>query len=119
MRNGGSDNTWKVIPIGGEAHTVTASPDAQAVHLSNPSLMTLASGRIIVAVDQAGSGLKGLPGAKGRNQATGRHTQGILLTSSDHGANWEEKERFPFGHARLFRDGHNLYALGHHSGQKL
>ena len=42
------------------------------------------------------------------NHATGRHTQGILLTSSDHGARWEEKERFPFGHARLFRDGHNL-----------
>jgi hypothetical protein len=113
MRTGSPADTWKVGPLGGTGHTITVSPDPQAVHLSNPSVLILSSGRIIVSVDQAGPGLKGLHGAKGRHQATGRQVQGILLASSDRGESWEEKSRYPFTHARLFRDGPTIHVLGH------
>lgn len=113
LRRPGTSETWKVTPLGGPGHLVTASPDAKTVHLSNPSVVVLKSGRVIVSVDQAGPGIKGLRGAKDRNPVTGHYTQGIVLTSNDKGESWQERERFPFGHARLFRDGATIYTLGH------
>ena len=112
-RKSGPTETWKVTALGGQGHLVTESPDAKTVHLSNPSVVVLKSGRIIVSVDQAGPGIKGLRGAKDRNPVTGRYTQGIALTSNDKGESWQERERFPFGHARVFRDGSRIYILGH------
>jgi hypothetical protein len=113
VREGGMAGAWKVIPLGEGGGVVWESPDPGQVHAVHPSLAVLQSGRMVVALDQVGPGVKGLPGVKGQGVGRNRYVQGQILTSGDGGATWERKERYPFSEATLFVEGGVLYALGH------
>lgn len=115
MTRNGTDqpDSWKVVPLGGEAHNVFVSPDASSVRLGHPSVTALQSGRLVLVLDLSGPGVKAVPGPKGRDRASGRLVQGVVLASGDGGMTWKEKTRFGFGHALTFREGATLYALGH------
>lgn len=113
MRNGGSADDWRMAPLLEGAGTALASPDPAEIQLSNPTLVVLQSGRLLLSVDQAGPGVKNLPGKKGTEPGSSHRVQGIILAAAGSGAAWEEKDRFPFGHSRMFRDGHGVYVIGH------
>lgn len=113
VRDGGVAGAWKVAPLGEGGGTVWESPDPGQVHVAHPSLAVLQSGRMVVALDQVGPGVKGLPGVKGQGAGRNRYVQGQILTSGDGGGRWEVKERYPYCEAVLFGEGGALYALGH------
>lgn len=115
-RHGGTADAWKVVPLGEGGGTVWTSPDPSSVRGLRPSLIALQSGRLAVALDQVGPGVKALPGTKGQAVGRNRWVQGLILTSSDDGAGWSVKDRYPFSQAVLFVDGSTLYALGHDGG---
>ena len=50
MRTGNAAD-WKMVPLVPKPVTVLASPDPATVRVANPSVLALASGRIIVAAD--------------------------------------------------------------------
>jgi hypothetical protein len=86
MRNGGTPESWKIIPLDPQPVTVHASPDPEGVFQGNPSLLALSSGHLLL---------------------------GKIYSSNDKGATWQHRADFPFGFARLFRDGESVFALGH------
>ena len=83
------------------------------VSIGRPSVVVLPKGRTVVSCDLSGPGLKTLPGKKGKDLVTHHLTQGRVSISDDAGETWTAAADYPFGHARLFRDGPALYALGH------
>lgn len=114
MRGSGSnEDSWKVTPLCTESRLLFKSTDPDRVHLSCPSILALPGGRLIAAFDQLGPGVKKLSGIKGRHPTDNHWMQGRLLTSDDKGQTWHEKKAFPFGHPCLFRDGQQVYLLGH------
>jgi hypothetical protein len=113
MRAGTEPDNWKVVPLAPEGTPVFVSPDPEAVHLGQPSLEALPSGRLVAAFDQYGPGVRALPGAKGKLARLNRWLQGRIYISNDKGQTWTFRHDFPFSDARLFRDGSFLYAIGH------
>ncbi len=80
--------------------------------MANPSLAAMPSGRILLAVDQYGPGVKHLTGTKGRHERQNHWLQGRVAVSSDKGQTWNLRSDFPFCQPLLFRDGQSLYILG-------
>lgn len=113
MRNGTPPESWKVIPLDPQPVTIHASPDPAAVFHANPSLMALASGRLLATLHLHGPGVTKLPGVKGKHYPFNHLLLGKIYSSNDKGATWQHVWDFPFAFARLFRDGGTLYALGH------
>lgn len=113
MRNGGSPDSWKVIPLDPAPCVVQASPDPDHLFHANPSLLALSSGRLLAALHYHGPGLAKQPGAKGRLYRLNHLVLGAIHSSNDKGASWQHQADFPFAFARLFRDGESVYALGH------
>jgi len=103
---------WKTVPLIPNPATVLTSPDPASVRVANPSVLALASGRIVVAADLSGPGVKHLPGAKGRLAHLNHWLQGRILVSSDKGEHWSQRQDYPFRDALLFRSGANVYLLG-------
>ncbi|MFH0879687.1 MAG: exo-alpha-sialidase [Lentisphaerota bacterium] len=112
MRNGQSIADWKVAPLAADPVVVFNTRSLEKVFLSAPSLEMFPSGRLVVAVDQLGAEVKNLPGKKGKNPHFNHWIQGRIFVSSDQGKTWAGTHSYPFGHARLFRDGQTLYLLG-------
>jgi hypothetical protein len=113
MRNVPSHNDWKTVPLVPSPLKVYESPDP-SVNVSTPSILALPSGRILVAVDCFGPGVKHLPGAKGRLEHVNHWLQGKVFVSSDRGEHWTSRQTYPFRHPLLFRAGANIYLLGDH-----
>ncbi len=65
MRNVTSHSDWKPVPLVPKPVVVYEAPD-DAVNVSTPSILALPSGKIMLAVDCFGPGVKHLTGAKGR-----------------------------------------------------
>lgn len=91
---------------------VHASAEHDQVRLGFPSVLPLPGGRILVAMDQLGPGVRQLPGAKGRLAQSNRSVQGKVFASADGGRTWALKLDYPFSHGCLFRDGASVYLLG-------
>ena len=81
MRAGGEQQSWKVIPVAPEARPVFVSPDPGRVCLGSPAIAAFPGGRLVVAFDQQGPGVKRLPGVKGRLPGSGNWVQGKVLVS--------------------------------------
>ncbi|MCE9615190.1 MAG: glycoside hydrolase [Lentisphaerae bacterium] len=96
-----------------EPVTICQVPGADRVYLGHPSVLALPGGRLFAAVDYLGPDVRALPGQKSRYADTNHWMQGRLFVSNDEGQTWTAKQEYPFGHACLFRDGPNLYLLGH------
>lgn len=94
--------------------TVFALPGADRVYLGHPSVLALPGGRILAAVDLLGPGVRDLTGPKSRYADTQHWMQGRLFASADEGQTWVCKQEYGFGQACLFRDGNQVYLLGHH-----
>ncbi len=95
-------------------NTVFALPGAERVYLGHPSVLALPGGRILAAVDLLGPGVRDLTGPKSRYADTQHWMQGRLFASTDEGQTWTCKQEYGFGQACLFRDGNQVYLLGHH-----
>jgi|APGre2960657468_1045069.scaffolds.fasta_scaffold09155_3 hypothetical protein len=90
-----------VTPLAQDHVVVGESPDPQHIPLYTPSILRLASGRLIAAYEQGGEQrLKGEPWA-------------FILTSEDHGKTWQQRGRATVTHGRLFVAGNAVYYLGH------
>lgn len=113
MRNVASHAEWKTVPLVPKPVKVYEAPD-QTVNVSTPSLLALPSGRILLAVDCFGPGVKHLPGAKGRLEHVNHWLQGKVFISSDRGEHWSSRQTYPFRNPLLFRGGANVYLLGDH-----
>lgn len=113
MRNIETADQWKVIPLASEGSTVFTDPDTEGVRLGHPSLLAMSSGKLLASLDQYGSGVKHLPGIKGRHARDKHWLQGRLLLSDNNGETWSEQALYPFCQASLFRDGSRLFLLGH------
>lgn len=113
MRNGTTHTEWKTVPLVPKPVTVLETPD-ESVSLSTPSIIALPSGRVLLAVDCFGPGVKHLPGAKGRLEHVNHWLQGKIFVSSDRGEHWISRQTYPFRHPLLFRSGPTLYLLGNH-----
>lgn len=101
-----------------DAHSeVWNVPDNQRITLGAPSLLVLPNGKWLVAFDQAGPGVKDLPGKRGQDARRKRWIQGRVMASADNGATWQLSATFPFRHASLFRDGGDVYLFGEASGR--
>ncbi|MDA0989766.1 MAG: hypothetical protein O3A51_03345 [Verrucomicrobia bacterium] len=92
--------------------TAYERPDVDGVRLGRPDVLSLPGGRLLVAVDLVGPGVRDLPGIKGRTPNSKHWAQGKLLTSTDGGQHWIHKHDIPFSHGCLFRDGSALYLAG-------
>lgn len=95
-------------------NTVFSLPGADRVSLGHPSVLALPGGRILAAVDLLGPGVRDLTGTKGRYADTQHWMQGRVFASADEGQTWTCKLEYGFGQACLFRDGNQVYLLGHH-----
>ncbi|MDA0578138.1 MAG: sialidase family protein [Verrucomicrobia bacterium] len=93
--------------------TVMRMAATDRVYVGHPTVLALPGGRILAAVDLQGPDVKSLAGTKSRFADTSHWLQGRLFVSQDEGATWSQKMDFPFGHPCLFRDGNQLYLLGH------
>lgn len=113
MRNGVAHNEWKTVPLVPEPNVVFEAPDA-SVNLSSPAILGLPSGRILLAVDCSGPGVKHLPGAKGRLEHVNHWLQGKIFVSSDRGEHWTQRQTYPFRNPLFFRGGPTVYLLGDH-----
>jgi hypothetical protein len=113
MRNVTAVNEWKVVPLASGTSTVHKSDGEARVHLGSPSIAVLPGGRIVVAVDQFGPGVRDLPGPKGRLNHFNRWLESRVFTSNDKGQTWTFRQDCPFCNPCLFRDGPVLYLLGH------
>jgi len=104
---------------GSAAETVSeafSAPEGKRIFLGAPSLLALANGKLLLAVDQMGPDVKGLSGKKGHNVRRNRWMQGCVMSSADGGETWKRVATFPFRRASLFRDGGDVYLLGEASG---
>jgi len=113
MRGNITPGDWKAIPLAAESAAVFRSPDPEQLHVGQPSLAALQSGRLVAAFDLSGPGLRKTPGAKGRLEHFNRWLQGRVAISNDRGKTWAAKHDFPFCNPLLFRDGQALYLVGH------
>jgi hypothetical protein len=113
MRAGGLVNDWKILPLAQDGTLVFETSFTDRVFTGNPSVLALPAGRLIVAADQTGPGVRGLPGAKGKLEHFNRWLQGRIYVSGDHGKTWSLRADFPFCNPCLFRDGNTVYLLGH------
>ncbi len=109
MRADSESDSWKVGPIGSDPVTVFDTTSIERVHLGHPCITTLPNGKIIVAVDQLGAGVRKLQGAKGQIQHSKHWLQGKLFMSSDKGQTWTLKNDFPFCNPYIFKDGQLHY----------
>ena len=113
MRAGVAANEWKIVPLSGDGVTVGKVAGEDKIHLGRPSILALPGGRIVVAYDQLGMGVRHLPGHKGQLLNTNHWLQGRILVSNDKGVTWSHKADFPFCQPCLFRDGNSTYVIGH------
>jgi hypothetical protein len=111
MRTGGTPAEWKVIPIA-PGSDIFRSPDPDNVSLSNPSIVALPGGRIVVSMDMTGPGAKHVPGTKGRDPVSGHWLLGKVFVTGDKGKTWTWKTDYPFHQAQLLRIGSALYLVG-------
>jgi hypothetical protein len=111
MRTGGTPAEWKVIPIA-PGSDIFKSPDPENVSLSNPSIVALPGGRIVVSMDMTGPGAKHVPGTKGRDPLSGHWLLGKVFVTGDKGKTWTWKTDYPFHQAQLLRIGSALYLVG-------
>ena len=89
----------RVTPLAQDHVAVGESPDPQHIPLYTPSILRLASGRLVAAYEQGGEQrLKGEPWA-------------LILTSDDHGKTWQQRGRAKVTHGRLFVAGNAVYYL--------
>lgn len=102
---------WKVQPLADEFTAVYRSPDPGSLFCYSPGLARLPGGRLVATLDLGGPGAENVPGPKGG--APGRHWQGKVFVSDDHGVSWRHRADFPFRHARPFEAGGAVYVLGH------
>lgn len=116
MTDGGGMPTVAESPQPAGEMTVYAVPADQRLSVGAPSLVALPNGKLLVAFDQSGPDVKGLPGKKGHDVQRKRWVQGRVMVSSDAGATWKLAATYPFRNASLFRDGGDLYLLGELSG---
>jgi len=93
-------------------YKVPASPENIFVY--SPSLIELPNGRLLAGFDLGGSGVSKLP----EPQTTGWRqwniqNQAKIYCSDDKGKSWKHICDLPMFHARFFRDGNNVYFIGH------
>lgn len=96
--------------------TVVEMPADAKVMVGHPHILVLSSGRVLVAYDQTGPGVKDLPGKKGHDSRRNHWVQSKVWSSDDHGATWKTVATVPFQRARLFRDGGDVFLLGDAGG---
>lgn len=97
-------------PVADECVTVWKSPDPQNVFGYTPGLVRLPTGRLLATCDIAAA--TDLPPPIYRCGWSGRQIQGLVFTSDDGGASWQQRAAFPFMHARPFVAGGSVYVLG-------
>jgi hypothetical protein len=113
MRQGCAPTDWKTLPLAQDGTVVLQTSAADRVFAGSPSVVALPGGRIVVAVDQFGAGVRDLPGTKGKLTQYNRLLRGSIFSSNDKGQTWTHRADFPFCNPCLFRDGATLYLIGH------
>lgn len=98
---------------------VFSCKDLEKVSVGRPSVVTLSKGQTFVSCDLTGPGLKTISGKKGKDLHSSHFIQGRIFASDASAESWCQVADYPFGHARLFRDGPALYALGHVGNLKM
>jgi hypothetical protein len=88
------------------------SPDPQRIYTCSPGITRLQSGRLVVTDGLRGTDGGDITGPK-CSPRPGQFWQGKVLTSDDHGLNWQQRADFAVMHARPFVAGDTLYVLGH------
>ncbi|MCA9232274.1 MAG: exo-alpha-sialidase [Planctomycetales bacterium] len=98
--------------LANEFVTVYESPDPKSIYCYTPGLTRLPSGRLIATMDLGGKGVKKLVNTVAAPNGKSLALRGKLFTSDDRGRTWTHRVDFPFGHARPFVAGNELYVLG-------
>jgi hypothetical protein len=94
-------NGGPIRPLAQEHIVFDQSPDPETIPLYTPSILRLASGRLVAASERAGAWRKmGNPWAR-------------ISTSDDGGVSWTLRGTGGITHGRLFQAGKSLYYLGH------
>jgi hypothetical protein len=91
--------------------TVYESPTPANVYAYSPGIVRLPSGRLVVTMDEGGSGVDALPDAI--TGGDGYRWVGRVYTSDDAGKTWIFRCRIPLMHERPFVAGDALYIVGH------
>lgn len=91
-------------------------PEGRRISVGAPAILSLPSGKILVAFDQMGPDAKTLTGKKGHDTHRNRWVQGRVMISADAGASWQLSATYPFRSASLFRDGGDVYLIGELNG---
>lgn len=95
------DAAGPIRPLANDFVAVGESPDPLHAPLYTPSILRLASGRLLAAYEVGKAGREaGKPYA-------------FVLSSDDHGKTWVRRAAFAMTHARLFLAGGKVYYLGH------
>ena len=93
-------------------YKVPASPENIFVY--SPSLIELPNGRLLAGFDLGGSGVSKLPEPKTTGwRQWNIQNQAKIYCSDDKGKSWKHICDLPMFHARFFRDGNNVYFIGH------
>lgn len=113
-----TERTAQPTPAAGASPltTVFSVPEGKKISLGAPSLIALPNKKLLIAFDQTGPDVKGLPGKKGHDVRRNRWLQGRIMSSSDGGASWHLAATYPFRRASLFREGSDIYLVGEASG---
>ncbi|MEN8255057.1 MAG: sialidase family protein [Verrucomicrobiota bacterium] len=91
------------IAIADNYTVVYKSPSPETIPAFSPSLVVLSTGRLVATLDRGGI-------------MADSPNPGLIFTSDDKGATWQQRDESPLVHARLIATREALYLLGHGGG---